>query len=430
MTTGFCAYVFGDGRLLAAVKSGKVPESLIDEKARRVLRLYERTGALDPLKRAKGEPEGQKHRTLARGLAAEGMVLLKNDGGILPLDPSKPGTVLVAGPAAEAVPFGSGSGAVRPAFQITPLQGLKAALGDRVTTAPKEGLMEAARSAKVVLFFARDTQHGESKDLTVLDLPEDQAQTIAALAAVNPNIVVVLLTGEAVSLEPWADRVPAILAAWYAGQSTGDAIVDVLTGKVNPSAKLTCTFGKRLEDYACHALGLWPAKPVLDVLPKDVGSTQEDRKATYAYAADYKEGVFMGYRWFDQKNIEPRFPFGHGLSYTTFAYSRLKLGKSGDSIAVTCTVKNTGRRQGAEVVQVYIAPPKSSVPRPPSELKGFAKVFLQPGERKSVFIEIGDSALKFYDPKVHDWVLEPGAFEALIGASAADIRLSAPFKVL
>ena len=356
MTTGFCAYVFGDGRLLAAVKSGKIPESLIDDKARRILRLYQRSGVLDPRTRAKGGLETPEHRAVARKLAAEGMVLLKNDRGVLPL--KKTGDVLVTGPAAGVVPFGGGSGAVRPPFQITPLQGIQSALGDRVKTAPENSLLDAARSAAVVLFFAQDQHHGEGNDLKSMDLPDGQAQKIAELAAVNPNVVVVLLSGEAVSLEPWADKVPAILAAWYAGQSTGDAIADVLTGKVNPGAKLSCTFGKRLEDYACHALDLWPPRLILDKAPGRPSFKPEERKATYAYAADYKEGVFMGYRWFDEKKIEPRFPFGHGLSYTTFSYSGFKLERSGGTIRVVCTVKNTGGREGAEVVQVYIAPPE------------------------------------------------------------------------
>lgn len=423
MTTGFCAYVFGDGRLLAAVKSGKVPESLIDDKVRRILRLYQRAGVLDPRTRAKGALETPEHRALARKLAAEGMVLLKNDRGVLPLAPASLQSVLVTGPAAGLVPFGGGSGAVRPPFRITPLAGLRSALGDRVRTASEDSLLDAARSAGVVLFFAQDAHHGEGADLKSLELPDGQARKIGQLAAVNPNTVVVLLSGGAVSLEPWADKVPAILAAWYAGQSTGDALADVLTGKTNPGGKLSCTFGKRLEDYACHALGLWPPRLILDKDPPRPGFTPEERKATYAYAADYKEGVFMGYRWFDEKKIEPRFPFGHGLSYTTFSYSGLKLEAAGDALRVVCTVKNTGAREGAEIVQVYVAPPKSSVPRPPRELKGFAKVKLKAGESRQVRIALRPSALAYYDGKSGTWTAGPGEYRILVGASSRDIRL-------
>lgn len=421
MSTGFCAYVFGDGRLLQAVKSGKVPESLIDDKVRRILRLYQRTGVLDPKSRAKGALETPEHRALARKLAAEGMVLLKNERAVLPL--AAKGDVLVAGPAADQVPFGGGSGAVRPPFQITPLQGLRNALGDRVKTAPANALLDAARSAAAVVFFARDPKHGEGTDLKSLDLGDGQAQKIAEIAAVNPNVVVVLLVGQPVSVEPWADKVPAILAAWYAGQSTGDAIADVLTGKVNPGGKLTCTFGKRLEDYACHAMDLWPPRLILDKAPPRPGFLPSERKAIYAYAADYKEGVFMGYRWFDEKNIEPRFPFGHGLSYTAFAYSGLKVEQAGGALRIVCTVKNTGRREGAEVVQVYIAPPKSSVPRPPRELKGFAKVRLKPGESRQVRVALRPSALAYFNEKTGKWTAEPGEYGILVGASSRDIRL-------
>ncbi|MFB3826845.1 MAG: beta-glucosidase [Bryobacteraceae bacterium] len=426
MVTGFCAYVFGDGRLLAAVKSGQVPESLVDEKVRRILRLYVRTGVLDPQKRLKGEVETPRHRGLARSLAAEGMVLLKNDRGLLPLH--KVRRVLACGPAAVTVPFGGGSGAVRPPFQITPLEGIRNALGEAVEHVPwieggGEALFAVAARPGPVLFFAQDPKHGEGNDRTTLDLPFGQARAIARLAEINRDVIVVLLSGGAVSVEPWVDRVPAILAAWYAGQSTGDAVADVLTGKTNPGGKLSFTFGKRLEDYACHALGLWPPRLVLEKPPAAPGFAPEERKATYAYAADYKEGVFMGYRWFDEKGIEPRFPFGHGLSYTTFELSGLNVRKP---LRVACTVKNTGGRAGAEVVQVYVAPPKGSVPRPPQELKGFLKVSLKPGESRRVEIPLRPSAFAFFDAGAGKWRAEAGRYEIRVGTSSREIRLRAP----
>jgi beta-glucosidase len=425
MTCGFCAYVFGDGGLLAAVKAGKVPESLIDDKARRILRLYERSGVLDPAKRAKGGADTQAHRVFARKVAAEGMVLLKNDGHLLPVDSASTGTILVTGPAADAVPAGIGSGGIgRPPFEISPLQGLKSAFGGHVKLASKDSLYEEAKSAEIVLFFAQDKSHGEGDDLNDLELPGQQAQTISELAAVNAKIAVILLTGGAISLEPWADKVPAILEAWYAGQSTGDAIADVLTGKVNPSGKLARTFGKHLNDYACHALGLWPPRLLLDKPPSPPSFRREDRRDICAYAADYTEGVFMGYRWFDEKKIAPRFPFGHGLSYTRFSYSDLEVKEIGPAIHVQCTVRNEGEREGAEVVQVYIAPPPSSVPRPLRELKGFAKVRLRSGESKRAAIVLRPSALAFYDESTKKWKAEPGKYDVLVGISSRDIRLS------
>lgn len=360
------------------------------------------------------------------------MVLLKNDGRLLPLDASKLRKILVCGPAAETVPFGGGSGAVRPAFQVTPLAGLKSALGDRIQTVQatdRAAMLEAARAADVVVFFAKDEGHGEGTDLKTMDLPEGQAELIAALTAANAKVVVVLLAGQPVSLEPWAERVPAILAAWYAGQSTGDAIADVLTGKVNPGGKLSFTFGKRLEDYACHSLGLWPPRPVLEPAPVDPGWTPQERKAIYGYAADYKEGVFMGYRWFDEKGIEPRFPFGHGLSYTTFTFQNLQVEHTGGSVRVFCTVRNTGDRAGAEVVQIYVAPPPSSVPRPPRELKGFRKVFLKPGESVRAEVQLRPSALAFYDAAAKSWIADPGTYQILVGSSSRKIHLTAKVEL-
>jgi beta-glucosidase len=221
MTTGFCAYVFADGRLLEAMKSGRISQALLDDKVRRVLRLYIRTGVLDPGGRAKGELDSPRHRALARSLATEGMVLLKNDRGALPLDTAKLRRVLVAGPTAATVPFGGGSGAVRPPFEVTPWQGIQKALGGKaeVVHIPQEGaaLPQAAQGADVVLFFARDERHGEGGDRKSMDLPGGQAEALTALAAAHANVVVVLLAGGPVIVEPWVDRVPAILCAWYAG---------------------------------------------------------------------------------------------------------------------------------------------------------------------------------------------------------------------
>ena len=395
MTTGFCAYVFGDGRLLAAVKSGKVPEAAIDEKVRRILRLYNRTGVLDPHARAKGEPEGQKHRALARKLAAEGMVLLKNERRLLPLDPGTSGSVLVTGPAAEMVPFGGGSGAVRPPFQITPMEGLKAALGDRVKTASKDSLIEAGRAASVVLFFARDAQHGEGNDMTSLELPEGQAKTIGELAAVNPNVVVILLTGQAVSLEPWADRVPAILAAWYAGQSTGDAIADVLTGKFNPTGRLPLSW------------------------PRHVGQVPivyNERPAGRPYAP----GVHYSSTYLDAPPT-PQFPFGHGLSYTRFALSDLQcepaLVKAGDAVEVSLAVHNEGALAGETTLFLFVRDPVASLARPVLELKGVQKAVLAAGERRQVKWRLSVEDLAFIGQNL-ERVLEPGRFEIHVGLSA------------
>ncbi|HOX56262.1 MAG TPA: glycoside hydrolase family 3 C-terminal domain-containing protein [Candidatus Paceibacterota bacterium] len=468
MTTGICGYVFGEGRLLAAIKNGEVPPALLDEKVRRILRLYLRCGVLDPAARARGGLDTPEHRQAARRLAAEGMVLLRNRGQLLPLDAGKLRRILITGPAADSVLQGGGSGNVPAAVEVSPLQGLQAALAGetQITHLPyavslrpalgkaaieweqaasaqskkgkkKKGpaalnqppgpatLSQAAQAADAVIFVAAGTLASEGRDLADMNLPGGQAEAIAALARANTNVIVILVNNGAVSLEPWGDEVPAILAIHYAGQATGDALADVLTGKVNPGGKLTYTFARRLQDYPCHALGEWPARLILDKDPVNPGMKPEERKATRAFDTEYNEGVFAGYRWFDDKQIEPWFPFGHGLSYTTFELSSLKVTETSRGIRVVCTVKNTGSRAGAEVVQVYVAPPKSSVPRPPRELKGFAKAILNAGESRALEILLRPSALAFYDVVKKKWKAEVGDYQIQAGTSSRDIRLRA-----
>lgn len=438
MTTGICGYVFGGGRLQAAVRSGEVPQSLLDEKVRRILQLYIRCGVLDPTSRSKGGLDTPEHRQAARRLAAEGMVLLKNRGQLLPLEATRLHRILITGPAADRVLQGGGSGNVPAAVEVSPLQGLQAALAGKaqITHIPypvslrpsldrgaieweqaaqrkrrakknspdaasrppdSSALAQAARSADAVIFVAAGALASEGRDLADMSLPGNQADAILALAKANTNVIVALVNNGPVSLELWGEAVPAILALHYAGQATGDALADVLTGKVNPAGKLSYTFGRSLEDYPCHALGEWPARLILDKDPVNPGLKPEERKATHAFDTDYKEGVFAGYRWFDDQKIEPWFPFGHGLSYTTFELSSPKVTEESSGIRIACTVKNTGSRPGAEVVQVYVAPPKSSVRRPLRELKGFARVLLQPGESRRVEITLRPSALAYYD---------------------------------
>ena len=229
-----------------------------------------------------------------------------------------------------------------------------------------------------------------------------------------------------VMLDPWGEKVPAILALHYAGQAMGEALADVLTGRVNPSGKLSYTFGRRLEDFAAHAVGAWPARLIRKVEPVNPGATPGERKAVHGFDADYKEGVFAGYRWFDQQKIEPWYPFGHGLSYTTFALRDLQVTEVAGGWSVSCEVRNTGDRAGVEVVQVYVAPPRSSVPRPPRELKGFAKVRLEPGEAKRIEIKLRLSALAFYDVTTRKWKAEAGEYSIQVGNSSRNLPLQCP----
>jgi beta-glucosidase len=236
-----------------------------------------------------------------------------------------------------------------------------------------------------------------------------QNELIAAVAAANPRTVVVLNTGAPVSM-PWVDQVAAIVEAYYPGMENGNAVANILLGKVNPSGKLPVTFPVRLEDSPAYINASYPG--CREVI--------------------YGEGIFVGYRYYDMKDVTPLFPFGHGLSYTSFAYSALKVKKkveSGKEIEVSLTVKNTGKVAGKEVVQLYVSDLKSSLPRPPKELKGFAKVTLEPGEAKTVTFSLDERALSFYDPHQHAWVAESGKFQVQIGSSSRDIRLKAKFRL-
>jgi beta-glucosidase len=436
MTTGICAYVFGDGRLLKAVKDGIVPESLIDEKARRVIRLMIRTGILNPEILDEGAVDSEEHRTLARRLGSEGMVLLKNDGDLLPLDLKSLQTIMVTGPGAEMVAKGTGSGNVNSFVNVTPLEGLQSAVEGRANLVNVsynletdgcpdafQPLVKSAGSADAVIFFATSPRYSEGSVLADMEMPYRQAEAITALVRANKNVIVVLMTGSAISVEPWADEVPAILGSWFAGQATGDAIADVLLGKFNPGGKLSFTMARELNDYPVHHHGEWPAKLVIDEAPRDLPPEPELRRAIHAYSGEYREGVFVGHRWFEKNSIDPRFEFGYGLSYTTFSMKGLKVKQINDKLVISCTVKNTGKRAGSEVVQVYVAPPASDVPRPLKELKGFSKVRLDRGEKKSVEITIPVSSLAYYNVDGKNWKVEAGEYGILVGNSSRNILL-------
>jgi beta-glucosidase len=269
--------------------------------------------------------------------------------------------------------------------------------------------VEAARGADAVVFCGGlDHQYDvEGCDRRSLALPDGQDELIARLAAANPRTVVALVGGSPMAM-PWLERVPAVVLLWYAGMEAGNALADVLLGRANPSGKLPFTFPRRLEDSPAHALD------------------------DYQFArCDYKEGVFVGYRWFDARGLEPLFPFGHGLSYTTFELSDPQVATRGKGRAwraeVACTLRNTGAVTGAEVVQLYVEDREASLPRPPRELKGFEKVLLDPGETRRLTFRLTPDDLAFYDPAAGRWVAEPGAFTANLGTSSRRLPLQAPF---
>ncbi len=426
MTTGFCGYVYGDGRLKKLVESGKIPESYIDEKALRVLMLYVRIGLIEPYEKFKGEIATAKHLEISREIAAESMVLLKNDDAVLPLKPEKASKILVTGAGVEIALNGTGSSNVynghEAVWSITPLAGIKEAYPDaEVIYEPDIAKAESAvNEADAVIFCACTKIPGEGKDLGDIDLADSQEDDIIRLGKAAPNLIVVVQCGSAVGMGSWIGSARAVLVAWLGGQMLGPALGDILTGKTSPSGKLPCTFGKSIDDYPCEKLGLWPAKLILDEAPASTGTSAEDRFPTHAYDANYDEGFYIGYRWFDKHNIEPLYPFGFGLSYTTFELSSPKVEVSADTLMVKCQVVNTGDCSGGEVVQVYVASPMGDK-RPEKELKGFAKIFLKPGDKGEVGIDIPLEDLRFYDSGRSCWFLPGGEYKIMIGTSSRKI---------
>jgi beta-glucosidase len=412
---------------LEGVRAGEFPVSVLDDKVRRNLRVMFATGAFDG--RAPGSINTKEHQATARRVAEESFVLLKNEGGALPLDASKLTSVAVVGEnAVRLQAYGGGSSRIKAFYEVTPLEGILRRAGDRVNVTYSAGYGEkagedaaaravrAAGQADVVIYVGGlnhspglDSEGADRKDLK---LPYGQDELLRRVVEANPRTIVVLLGGGPVEMGPWLARVPAVLQAWYPGMEGGSALARVLFGDVNPSGKLPCTFPIKLEDSPAHALGAYPGK----------GGTVR-----------YEEGLLVGYRWFDAKKIEPLFPFGHGLSYTRFEYSDLKLvsgqSQKGPVLAVTFDVKNAGSREGSEVAQVYVGDPRSSLPRPVKELKGFRKISLKPGEKQSVRVVLDQSAFAFYDPERRGWVAERGDFRIMVGSSSRDLRLQGNFSL-
>ncbi|KQB43732.1 Glycosyl hydrolase family 3 N terminal domain-containing protein [Flavobacterium daejeonense] len=430
---------------LKMLKEGSVPMSTVDDKAARVLRLIFRTS----MNRNKpwGSFASEEHHTAARTIAEEAIVLLKNKAVIknekplLPIDGNKYQNILVIGEnATRILTDGGGSSTLKVKKYVSPLDGLKSIYGDKITYAKgyeggrslwdredvipesrikslRDEAIQQAKKADLVIFVGglnkNYHQDSEGSDRQDMKLPFGQDELISSLAAVNPNIVFVLFSGNAVEM-PWIQKVPAIVQGWYLGSEGGNALANVLSGKVNPNGKLPFSFPLKLKD--CGALSFDSS-----VFPGD------------GVNVNYKEDILVGYRWFDTKNIPVLFPFGYGLSYTTFQYGKATISKKSiteaDSIVVTIPVKNTGKVAGKEIVQLYVNDEKSSLPRPLKELKGFEKVSLEPGEEKLVSFTISKEALSFYDDKKSAWIAEPGKFKIMIGASATDIKATVDFTL-
>ncbi|MET7394921.1 glycoside hydrolase family 3 C-terminal domain-containing protein [Dactylosporangium sp. NPDC005572] len=407
-----------DRAIVTAVRDGELDEAVLDRAVLRVLNLVAR--AADPVA---ATFDADSHHRLARAAAAECAVLLKNDHTMLPLQPAAGQTIAVIGELARTPRFqGAGSSQVNPTRVEVALDEIRAAASpgvevafaagyDLSNTARDDGLAaeaaELARRADTVVVFLGLPAADESEglDRTHVDLPAGQTGLLAQLAQANPNIVVVLVNGSVVRLDGWQQHSRAILECWLSGQAAGGAVADLLFGIANPSGRLAETIPLRLEDTPSYLN-----------FPGEAGHVR------------YGEGVFVGYRGYDAVGRDVSYPFGHGLSYTTFAYSDLHTAVTGDaSITVSCTVRNTGHRAGHEVVQLYVGDPQAQVARPVRELKGFAKVYLESGASRTLTFHLSRRDLSYWARS--GWVLEGGTFELAIGASSRDLRLTAGVEV-
>ena len=408
--------------IVAAVTEGRMSESLLDLTVRRLLRLI---SASMPALAERGDFDEAEHHALARKAAQESAVLLKNDGDVLPLAPAAGSTVAVIGEFARTPRYqGAGSSQVNPTQVDVPLDELKSALGDDVTVTFAAGFgvgstdddeklaaeaVEAARAADHVVAFLGlpFTDESEGFDRSHMDLPANQVALVQSLAEVTDRLVVVLANGSSVTTSTWQDKATAILECWLSGQAAGGAAADLLLGTVNPSGKLAETIPVRLQDNTSYLN-----------FPGDSGLVR------------YGEGIFIGYRGYDAAELEVSYPFGFGLSYTTFEISELEVSQQGSveggdlAVEAAVTVTNTGSTAGAEVVQVYVRDVESSVARPIRELKGFVKVWLQPGESQRVTIGLDERSFAFWSIRLGRWAVEGGEFEIATGSSSRDLAAS------
>ncbi|MCB9259963.1 MAG: glycoside hydrolase family 3 C-terminal domain-containing protein [Ignavibacteriales bacterium] len=437
-------YFFAD-KLKQAVIDGEVDIQTIDGKVKRILTAMFKTKVFDT-NRSKGELITIANFKVAKKVAEEAVVLLKNEKNTLPFNSKNLKTIAVIGENAIAKhAAGGGSSGIKTKYEITPLEGLQNKLNDEINIVFAQGYMattifdwqkgvidtgesvieksielrneaiEIAKNADVVIIFAGLNHHfdNESVDRENMNLPYNQDELIKEVVKVNPNTVVVLISGSPVDITEWVDETPAIIQGWYAGSEAGNVFADVLFGDVNPSGKLPFTFPKKLEDSPAHVFGEYPGE----------NSTVK-----------YKEGIFVGYRYFDTFDVKPQFAFGHGLSYTNFQYNKVNLNKDQineeENLNITIQIENVGNVSGNEIIQLYIEDIESSVKRPKKELKGFKKVLLKKGEVKEIEFQVNKKMLSFYDVNNKSWKAEPGKFRLHIGSASDDIRLTAEFELV
>lgn len=402
--------VYKRKKILNALEEGKLNLDYLNDNVRRLLRVMFLVGLFEsPESLPNGYRNTSEHQNLARRIAQEGIVLLKNQNQLLPLNIEKIKKIAIIGPNAELkTSLGGGSSTNFPPYEITALQGIKERCKGKVE------VIDSPSNADISILFVglnhEKNMDAEDTDKISFDLPLNQIKLIKDTIKQNKNTIVGVISGSPISMDEWINDIPALVEAWYAGMEGGRAIADILFGVINPSGKLPITFPKRLSDSPAH-------------------------KSDKTYPGDdrvlYNEGIFVGYRHFEYNNIKPLFPFGYGLSYTNFKYDKITMEKnlvSGEeSIKVSIELKNTGDREGAEVVQLYIQDIESSLPRPFKELKGFKKIFLKSSQKKTINFELHREDLAFFDENLNDWIVEDGRFKILIGSSSEDIGLETEF---
>ncbi|WP_298554750.1 glycoside hydrolase family 3 C-terminal domain-containing protein [uncultured Algibacter sp.] len=438
-TSNHYDYYYLASAFLKALKNGDIKESVVDDKVRRILRLMFRTTLKQ--NRGFGRINTKAHHDVARSVAQEGIVLLKNENNFFPIEDKEGLTIAVIGEnATRSMTAGGGSSELKPQFEISPLEGMKQrykkakiihAMGYHTGPSVYDDIIpsklnqdslrvqaiETAKKADIVLYVGglnkSHLQDCEGDDRQSYELPYNQEEFIGQLKAVNPNLGMLLVTGNAVET-PWLSKIDGLIQTWYLGSMAGHAIADVVSGDVNPSGKLPFSFAKKLKDNGAHFYGETS-------YPGD-GTNQH-----------YKEDILVGYRWFDTKKIEPQYAFGYGLSYSEFSISNIKTNtnkfNTNDTIKVSCTIKNNGNYDGAEVVQVYVGKKKSKVKRALKELKGFNKVSIQSGNTKTINIDIPVSTLAYYSEDKSDWDIEKGDYIIYVGNASNNITKTLPIII-
>lgn len=432
--TNYGKFYLGD-TVVTLVRTGKVAESIINDKVSRILRIMLKTNMA--VQSSVGEYASAAHIATAKKVAQESIVLLKNEKNILPLHANKIKSIAVIGANADRKnSMGGGSSQVKALYEVTPLQGLKNIAGHitfnyaqgytiarkaKPTAAMINEAVEAARKSDVAIVVGGWT-HGydyskwsdnaydaEDTDKPDMNMPFGQDELIQAVVKANPKTIVVLVGGSAIDMSAWINDTKGIIQAWYGGMEGGNALAEIIFGVVNPSGKLPVTFAKRLEDVPAHKLGDFPGKNGVAV---------------------YREDIFVGYRYHDTYKVEPQFAFGHGLSYTTFAYSNLKLAMGAmGKVTATFNITNTGTMYGGEIAQLYVHKNTSAIKRADKELKGFQKIFLKPGATTTVSILLDKNAFQYFDERKNTWATEAGQYTIQVGSSSKEMLLQKPIVI-